>query len=140
RYSTQKNEVFNRRRGQLLIGIPRETAPGEARVAATPETVKKYVTAKHTVLVERDAGLAARYTNEAYEQAGAQITDTAQALSAELVLKVRAPNSQELSGMKSGSTLVGMLDPFNTEGLAALAAAGLTAFALEAAPRTTRAQ
>ena len=76
----------------MLIGIPRETAPGETRVAATPETVKKYIAAKHTVLVERDAGLAARYTNEAYEQAGAQLVDTAQALGAELVLKVRAPS------------------------------------------------
>jgi NAD(P) transhydrogenase subunit alpha len=124
----------------MRIGIPKETRDGETRVAATPETTKKLIAAGHTVLVERDAGLAARYPNEAYADVGGEIADAASTLSAEVVLKVRAPSAEELPQMRSGSVLVGMLDPFDNDGLAAMAGAGLTAFALEAAPRTTRAQ
>jgi NAD(P) transhydrogenase subunit alpha len=124
----------------MRIGIPRETRDGETRVAATPETVKKYTGAGHLVLVERDAGLHAHYANTAYEQAGATLVDAAQALGAELVLKVRAPDSSELSHMQAGACLLGMFDPFDSAGIDAMAAAGLTAFALESAPRTTRAQ
>lgn len=124
----------------MQIGIPCESLTGEARVAATPETVKKYTAAQHAVLLQRGAGAAAHYPDAAYEQAGAQLVDAQQALGADLVLKVRAPTTDELAHMKSGAVLVGMLDPFNQEGLAAMAAAGLTAFALEAAPRITRAQ
>jgi NAD(P) transhydrogenase subunit alpha len=124
----------------MQIGIPRETLPGETRVAATPETVKKFVMGKHNVLVERGAGDAAHYPEAAYAEAGATLVDAAQALACELVLKVRSPSSEELTKMRPGAVLVGMLDPFDQEGLARLAAAGLTAFALEAAPRITRAQ
>ncbi len=124
----------------MQIGIPRESLSGETRVAATPETVKKYIAAKHTVLVEQGAGAAAHFTDEAYTDAGATLCDAAQALGADLVLKVRAPNDAELAQMKRNAVLVGMLDPFNAERLTALAQAGLTAFALEAAPRITRAQ
>jgi NAD(P) transhydrogenase subunit alpha len=124
----------------MRIGIPRETRDNETRVAATPETVKKYVAAGHEVFVEKDAGLAAHFSDQAYAQAGANITDATQAFASALILKVRAPSAYELSGITAGSTLVGMLDPFDEAGLDAMAAAGLTAFALEAAPRTTRAQ
>jgi len=124
----------------VRIGIPKETVAGETRVAATPETVKKYVSGKHTVLVEHGAGLAARFDDQAYVQAGAQLVDAAQALGAELVLKVRAPQGQELTQLTRGAVLVGMLDPFNAQGLNAIAQTGVTAFALEAAPRITRAQ
>ncbi|MCD8537020.1 MAG: NAD(P)(+) transhydrogenase (Re/Si-specific) subunit alpha, partial [Burkholderiaceae bacterium] len=124
----------------MRIGIPKETRDGETRVAATPETVKKLIAAGHQVLVERDAGTKARFPDAAYAEVGAELTDAATALSAQTVLKVRAPSSDELKHMKSGSVLAGMLDPFDNEGLAAMAGAGLTAFALEAAPRTTRAQ
>lgn len=124
----------------MLIGVPRETAAGETRVAATPETVKKLVAQGHQVLVEASAGLRASATDEAYGAAGAQIGAAAQALGADLVLKVRAPDAQELGGFKRGAALVGMLNPFDRDGLQRLADAGLTAFALEAAPRTTRAQ
>ncbi|UOD49212.1 Re/Si-specific NAD(P)(+) transhydrogenase subunit alpha [Orrella daihaiensis] len=124
----------------MRIGIPKETRDGETRVAATPETTKKLIAAGHQVLVERHAGVLARFQDQAYTEAGAELTDAATALSAETVLKVRAPSAAELTHMKSGSVLAGMLDPFDNEGLAAMAAAGLTAFALEAAPRTTRAQ
>ena len=124
----------------MQIGIPRETLPGETRVAATPETVKKLVKAGHTVLVERDAGAAACYPDTDYEQAGATLSDTAGALGCQLVLKVRRPTPDELTRTQRGNAVLGMLDPFDTDGLRTLADAGLTAFALEAAPRTTRAQ
>ena len=124
----------------MLIGVPAEAAAGETRVAVTPETAKKIIAQGHTVKVQSGAGLAASVTDAAYEAAGAQITDAATALGAELVLKVRAPSAAELSHMKNGSALVGMLNPFDAEGLQRIASAGLTSFALEAAPRTTRAQ
>ncbi|QRR34188.1 Re/Si-specific NAD(P)(+) transhydrogenase subunit alpha [Hydrogenophaga sp. YM1] len=124
----------------MLIGVPAETVAGETRVAVTPETAKKLVAQGHVVRVQAGAGLHASATDAAYEAAGAQITDAAGALGADLVLKVRSPQASELPLMKAGATLVGMLNPFDAEGLRALAAAGLTGFALEAAPRTTRAQ
>jgi NAD(P) transhydrogenase subunit alpha len=124
----------------MLIGVPAETTAGETRVAVTPETAKKIIAQGHTVHVQSGAGVAASVTDAAYEAAGAHITDAAGALGAELVLKVRAPSAAELSHMTSGSALVGMLNPFDADGLQRIAAAGLTSFALEAAPRTTRAQ
>ena len=124
----------------MLIGVPAETTAGETRVAVTPETAKKIIAQGHTVHVQSGAGVAASVTDDAYKAAGAHITDAAGALGAELVLKVRAPSATELSHMKSGSALVGMLNPFDADGLQRIAAAGLTSFALEAAPRTTRAQ
>ncbi len=124
----------------MLVGVPKETLPGETRVAATPETVKKLVQAGHQVRVERGAGTAARYRDADYEQVGATLVDAAQALGSELVLKVRRPDAGELGRMNRGAVLLGMLDPFDAAGLQSLAEAGLTAFALEAAPRTTRAQ
>ena len=124
----------------MLIGVPLETAAGETRVAATPETVKKLVAQGHTVRVQAGAGVQAASIDASYEAAGALIVDAAGAFGAELVLKVRSPNAQELTLMKPGTALVGMLNPFDKDGLQALANAGLTSFALEAAPRTTRAQ
>jgi len=124
----------------MRIGIPAETLAGEARVAATPETVKKLVAQGHSVVVEAGAGQRADAPDADYIAAGAQIGDRAAAFGAEMVLKVRPPSADELALMKPATVLVGMLDPFNVEGLQAMNAAGLTAFALEAAPRTTRAQ
>ena len=124
----------------MLIGVPAETAAGETRVALTPETAKKLVAQGHQVVVQSGAGLRASVTDEAYQAAGAQIADASQALGADMVLKVRLPSGDEVARMKPGAVLVGMLEPFNAEGLQRLAAANLTAFALEAAPRTTRAQ
>ena len=124
----------------MQIGIPLETVAGETRVAATPETVKKLEGQGHTLLVQHGAGLRAGITDAQFEAAGASLTDAATALGSEMVLKVRSPQAEELAQMRSGAVLVGMLDPFDAEGLQRLAAAGLTSFALEAAPRTTRAQ
>lgn len=124
----------------MLIGVPAETAAGETRVSVTPETAKKLVAQGHAVVVQSGAGLAASVTDAAYEAAGAQITDAAGAFAAELVLKVRAPSDAEAALLKPGAVVVGMLNPFDAAGLQRLATAGATAFALEAAPRTTRAQ
>jgi len=124
----------------MLIGIPLETASGETRVAVTPETARKLAGQGHTVRIQAGAGVAASATDAAYEAAGADITDRAGAFAADLVLKVRSPDADELSLMKSGTALVGILNPFDKENLNRLAGAGLTSFALEAAPRTTRAQ
>ena len=124
----------------MLIGVPLETAAGETRVAVTPETAKKLKSQGHTVRLQAGAGIAASATDEAYTAVGAEITDAAGAFGCELVLKVRAPSEAELALHKPGSALVGMLNPFDACGLQRLAAAGLTSFALEAAPRTTRAQ
>ena len=124
----------------MQIGVPAETTAGETRVAVTPETAKKIIAQGHQVLIQSGAGVAASVTDAAYEAVGAQITDASVALGSELVLKVRAPSHTELGHMKSGAALVGMLNPFDGEGLQRIAAAGLTSFALEAAPRTTRAQ
>ena len=124
----------------MLIGIPLETTAGESRVAVTPETVKKLKAQGHTLRVQSGAGVAASVTDEAYVAAGAEITDAAGAFGAEMVLKVRSPNADERALMKPGAVLVGMLNPFDKDGLQALTDSQLTAFALEAAPRTTRAQ
>ena len=124
----------------MLIGIPAETIAGETRVAATPETVKKLKAQGHTLRVQAGAGLAASVPDAAYEAAGAELTDAAGALGCALVLKVRAPQEHELALLHPGTVLVGMLNPFDAPGLQRMAQAGLTAFALEAAPRTSRAQ
>ncbi|RDU95908.1 NAD(P) transhydrogenase subunit alpha, partial [Trinickia dinghuensis] len=124
----------------MHIGVPAETRLHEARVAATPETVKKYVSQGHRVTVQRGAGIAASFTDEALAASGAELADAVTALNADLVLKVQSPTESELAWMKRGAVLVGMLDPFNEQNRARLAEAGVTAFALEAAPRTTRAQ
>lgn len=123
----------------MKIGVPAESRPGETRVAATPETVKK-LAVKHQVVVQAGAGIPASVTDEAYVAAGATIGTAAEALGAEMVLKVRAPNAEERGLMQSGAVLVGMLNPFDGENIAAMAASGLSAFALEAVPRITRAQ
>ncbi|WP_290903044.1 Re/Si-specific NAD(P)(+) transhydrogenase subunit alpha [Aquabacterium sp.] len=124
----------------MLIGIPMETFAGETRVAVTPETVKKLKAQGHTLRVQSGAGVSASVTDEAYVAAGAEITDVAGALGADMVLKVRAPSAEERAQMKPGAVVVGMLNPFDKDGLQGMTDAKLTAFALEAAPRTTRAQ
>ncbi|WP_028201971.1 Re/Si-specific NAD(P)(+) transhydrogenase subunit alpha [Paraburkholderia nodosa] len=124
----------------MHIGVPAETRANETRVAATPETVRKYVAQGHTVTIQAGAGTGASYLDEAYTAVGAQVADAAAAFGADLVLKVQSPTVSELPFMKRGAVLVGMLDPFNAENAAKLAEAGVTAFSLEAAPRTTRAQ
>jgi H+-translocating NAD(P) transhydrogenase subunit alpha len=125
----------------MIIGIPRETRPGETRVAATPETVKKLAASgQHAVVVERGAGVASSIPDAQYEAAGASLADTAQALGADIVLKVRAPAGAELAMLKRGAMLVGLLNPFDAQAMTAVAGTGVTGFALEWLPRITRAQ
>jgi NAD(P) transhydrogenase subunit alpha len=127
-------------KNSLNIGVPAETAPGETRVALTPETAKKLISQGHRVRVQSGAGVAASVPDAAYAAVGVDVVDAASAWASDLVLKVRSPEASEAGSIKAGSTVVGMLEPFNAEGLQRIAAAGATGFALEAAPRTTRAQ
>jgi NAD(P) transhydrogenase subunit alpha len=125
----------------MKLGVPAETRPGETRVAATPETIKKLTGGGlHEIVVETGAGLHASVPDAAYAAAGARIGSAADAFGADLVLKVRSPDAGERALMRPGAALVGMLDPFDSDNLAALAQARITAFALEAAPRISRAQ
>ena len=124
----------------MRIGVPLETRTGETRVAATPETVIKLIGLGHTVVIQKGAGVQASQPDSAFEAVGASIGSATDAFGAEIVLKVRAPETAELKQIQSGSVLIGMLDPFDNDNIAAMAAQGITGFSLEAAPRTTRAQ
>ncbi|AXL70886.1 Re/Si-specific NAD(P)(+) transhydrogenase subunit alpha [Pseudomonas aeruginosa] len=124
----------------MHIGVPLETHASETRVAATPETIKKLIGQGHQVTVQTGAGVSASIPDSAYEAVGAAIGNDAAAFGADLVLKVVAPTDAELAHMKAGAVLVGMLNPFSNETIARINARGVTAFALEAAPRTSRAQ
>lgn len=124
----------------MKIGIPAETIAGETRVAATPETIRKLRAKNHEVIVETNAGIHSSIPDAAYQEAGARMGSAAESFACDIVLKVRAPTETELPLMKSGTVLIGMLNPFDAENIAKMAAHGLTAFALEAAPRISRAQ
>ena len=124
----------------MRIGVPAEVTAGETRVAVTPETAKKLKAQGHTVCIQSGAGVAASVPDQAYVAVGAEITDAAGAYASDIVLKVRCPLDSEIALAKAGTVLVGMLNPFDATGLQRLAGAQLTSFALEAAPRTSRAQ
>ena len=127
----------------MRIGIIKETTAGETRVAATPETVKKLAAIPgFSVTVEAGAGAASSLLDDAYAAAGATVSASGAEVLAgsDIVLKVRAPGAEELAAMRSGTHLVGMLNPFNAEGIAAIKGKGVNGFSLERAPRTTRAQ
>ena len=125
----------------MQIGIPTETLAGETRVAATPETVKKFAAMGCEVLVQSGAGLASSCTNAAYEAAGAKIVATAaDALNADIILKVAAPNADETALIKQGATVLAAFAPHQNDNLEAYAARGLTCVAMELIPRITRAQ
>ncbi len=127
----------------MHIGIPAEIRGGETRVAATPETVKKY-TAKgiHVVSVQSGAGAGASIPDAEFEAAGANIVADAATLysQSEIVLKVRGPNADELAMMRKDAVLLGLLAPHKTDEIEILAKHGLTAFAMEKLPRISRAQ
>lgn len=123
------------------VRVLKETAAGERRVAATPETVKKLIAAGARVLVERGAGEGAGFVDSAYADAGADTVDSQGRGSADLVLCVQPPSSDAIAALKTGATLVGMLQPAaDPSRAAALQANGIQAFPLERLPRTTRAQ
>jgi NAD(P) transhydrogenase subunit alpha len=127
----------------MKFGIPAETRPNETRVAATPETVKKLTAGgRHTVLVQAGAGARASLPDDQYVASGASIVASAQEVyaQAEIVLKVRGPDAGELAQLRSGQVLIGLLNPYQKDGIEALAKRGVTAFAMEALPRISRAQ
>lgn len=127
----------------MKLGILKETAPGEVRVAATPETVKKLVGSGHSVTVQAGAGTMAGFPDSSFEAEGATITGDAAKTAAgvDLVFCVRAPDAKTLSGLPEGAALVGLLDPFNADDIiAALNANKLSGMAMEWTPRITRAQ
>ena len=120
----------------MRIGIPAETRPGETRVAATPETVKK-LAAKNEVRIQAGAGSQASFPDAEYENAGGKIVaSAAEAWDADIVLKVRSLMDAEVGLLRQGSVLVGQLEPYNAAGLEAIARRGVTAFAMELLPRT----
>lgn len=127
----------------LMIGIPREKLAGENRVAIIPPGITQLLESGYEVVVESGAGLAAHFTDEEYRHCGAIIADDAEALyrQADIVLKVRPPAPDEAALIRSGSTLICLLDPwFNQPLLQQLADQSVQAFALDLVPRTTRAQ
>lgn len=126
----------------LRIAVLRETAPDEARVAATPETVRKLIALGATLAVERGAGLGAGIADGDYEQAGAQVGERAGVLAgAGIVLAVQTPDPATLAGTAPDAWVVAAFDPFRrAETVSAYAAAGLEALAMDWMPRITRAQ
>jgi NAD(P) transhydrogenase subunit alpha len=128
----------------MKIGVPKESAEGERRVALVPDVVKSLqakVSEKIDPLVESGAGTAAGHTDAAYEEAGAQVADAGAAWRAEVVLHVRPLTTEEIGKLSKGQVVISHLSPLTAaESNKALAAAGVTAFAMEAIPRTTRAQ
>ncbi|MDR3473186.1 MAG: Re/Si-specific NAD(P)(+) transhydrogenase subunit alpha [Devosia sp.] len=127
----------------MKIAILRERADGETRVAATPETVTRFVALGTSVTVEAGAGGLARFPDADYKAAGAEIAATAAAAvkDADIVLTVRRPEAGPLAGMAKGALVVGGMDPYGHENdIAALAKAGATVIAMEFMPRITRAQ
>src|SRR5918994_2046927 len=96
----------------LIVGVPRETAPGERRVAMTPDTVKRLTASGVVVKVENGAGLASGHSDDAYEAAGATIVaDAAEAFNAQMVIKVQKPDTNEVALLRPGSTIIALLQP-----------------------------
>jgi H+-translocating NAD(P) transhydrogenase subunit alpha len=126
----------------MRVGIPRETARGEARVAIAPDVVKRLARKDVEFVVEAGAGEASSITDEALREAGATIaTDASDVWGADVVAKVRAPSPEEIGRMRDGGVVIGFLAPLtDPDTTRALADAGVTSFAMEAIPRITRAQ
>src|SRR5919197_27167 len=122
----------------MKVGVPKETAAGERRVALTPGVAERLVQKGHEVIVEAGAGKGSYFADVDYERAGARIGD---AYAAEVVVRVRRPSEDEEERLAEGTVLVGLLQPLTApEAIERLAARGVTAFALESIPRITRAQ
>jgi len=125
----------------MLIGVTRETKPGETRVAATPATVKQLLGLGYEVVVESGAGALSSFADEAYAEAGARIGTAEDAWGAEVVFRVNGPSVAEIALLRDGATLVSLLAPaLNPELVDALAARPITALAMDAVPRISRAQ
>ncbi len=124
----------------MIIGVPRETVPGERRVALVPDLVARLVQAKMEVVVQSGAGTSAGFLDAAYADKGARIEPEVLA-KADVVIKVQPPTAEEIAQIKSGATLISFLQPYtNATGIQALAGRQVTAFSMELMPRITRAQ
>ena len=122
----------------MIIGVAKESRSGESRVAATPSSVTQLLTLGYDVVVEPGAGAASSFTDAAYVDAGATVGDP---LKADVVFAVNAPSSEQLDGLRAGATLVGILGPgLNPDLVADLSRRPMTALAIDAAPRISRAQ
>jgi NAD(P) transhydrogenase subunit alpha len=126
----------------MLIGVVAETDPLETRVAASAETVKKFVALGAEFVVQNGAGLGAGVTDADYQAAGARLASASETLStADILLKVRRPSGSELAQIKRGAIVVAIMDPYgHVPAIEAMAKAGVDAFAMELMPRITRAQ
>jgi NAD(P) transhydrogenase subunit alpha len=126
----------------MQIGVPKETAEGERRVALVPEVVGKLSGQGLQIIVQRGAGAGALIPDAQYEEAGAQLVDDAAAVyGADVVVKVAPPSGEETGRLKSDGVLIGFLAPLtNGDGVQAIARSGVTSFALESVPRISRAQ
>ena len=125
----------------MQIGVPRETRARETRVAATPKTVEQLVGLGYDVAVESGAGEGASFSDEAYAAAGARIVDAEQAWGSPIVHKVNAPSDEEIARLRPGTVLVSLMAPaISPELVEKLRAAGVTAMAMDAVPRISRAQ
>ncbi len=126
----------------LTLGVPRETADGERRVALVPEVAAKLIQSEGVeAVVERGAGAEAFYPDAAYEDAGARLAERDAVFGADLIAKVQAPSEEEIGLLREGQVLVGLLEPLDApEKIQRLAERGVTALAMELVPRISRAQ
>jgi len=125
----------------VLIGVSRESLPGETRVAATPTTVKQLISLGYDVVLSSGAGSAASLSDEAYAAAGARIGSQADAWAADVVFAVNAPSEQEMEWLRPGAILIALLSPaINPELVERLSGRPITALAMDAVPRISRAQ
>jgi H+-translocating NAD(P) transhydrogenase subunit alpha len=125
----------------MRLGVPKESAEGERRVALVPDGVRRLAEAGAEVLVESGAGEAAAFSDRAYDEAGASLVSAGEAFGADVVLKVQKPSEDETGRLAEGAVVVGLLQPLTSRALAqSLAERRVTGFALDAVPRITRAQ
>ena len=124
----------------MLVGVPKETAPGERRVALVPDVASRLVGAGFTVAVERGAGTTAGFDDGEYEAAGASTVDAVLG-QAEAIVMVQKPSAEQVGKLRSGDVLIAFLQPLtDAEGIERLRTQGVVAFAMESIPRITRAQ
>jgi NAD(P) transhydrogenase subunit alpha len=125
----------------MIIGIPRESLPGETRVAATPQTVGQLIKLGYEVVVEAGAGAASSFTDSAFTEAGADVGSAEQVWAADVVLKVNAPDNAEIAALRDGATLISLISPaLKPELVEQLATRPITVLAMDAVPRISRAQ
>ena len=125
----------------MRIGVPKESKPGETRVAATPKTVGQLIGLGYEVVVEAGAGQRSSFSDAAFQEAGASVGTSADAWDSDVVIKVNAPSDEEVARLRPGTVLASLLAPaLNPELVDRLAAQGVTALAMDAVPRISRAQ